>query len=440
MYLNVYIVIIKIILIDLIKYFYFKTCLFILISFLNVPQSTTTDITYYMMLLLVFLNVLIIIGTGMGYSAEDVVNLKKTLFQTYDKDVRPSLDFSKSLAVDVKLVFHEIDEVNEKSQSISGSGKLKIKWNDNYLTWNESHFYDINQILVPDESIWKPDIRIHNGRASIGNYESKSKQLKVGKNGDVTWTHFLWFETQCAIDVKYYPFDSQSCDIEFIFLNGDGIWIDSAVVDTDVTEVKDDWIIEKTKSRIINRNNKQRAQFKLYIKRKPYRVLLEFVLPVVMMAVLDLFTFCIPCDSGEKISYTTTMYLAFSVYTFILSSYLPESSDNSVIAIFLKAIMVLETAIVAVTAIQLRINHHSNNPSPPSWVKVICRLTNKVTCYSNKNKVTVFKEKHSEDLDVDEKISGEDVKRTCDNLDRILFWFFAVAMFLTSLTCLLVVS
>jgi hypothetical protein len=46
--------------------------------------------------------------------------------------------------------------------------------------------------------------------------------------------------------VMFYPFDSQSCRIIFIFLNGDGIRIGSVTVNTEISKVRDDWIIEST--------------------------------------------------------------------------------------------------------------------------------------------------------------------------------------------------
>jgi hypothetical protein len=44
-------------------------------------------------------------------------------------------------------------------------------------------------------------------------------------------------------------------------------------------------------------------------------------------------------------------------------------------------------AIVAVTAMQLRIYHHSNNPHPPSWIKRFSGCVHKITCRRNKNQV-----------------------------------------------------
>jgi hypothetical protein len=50
---------------------------------------------------------------------------------------------------------------------MSSSGKLKLKWNDEYLTWNKSHFNYIDRLLVAADNIWKPDIRVHNGESKL---------------------------------------------------------------------------------------------------------------------------------------------------------------------------------------------------------------------------------------------------------------------------------
>jgi hypothetical protein len=36
--------------------------------------------------------------------------------------------------------------------------------------------------------------------------ESKSKQVEIERNGDVTWIQFGSFETKCSIDVPFYPY------------------------------------------------------------------------------------------------------------------------------------------------------------------------------------------------------------------------------------------
>jgi hypothetical protein len=60
----------------------------------------------------------------------------------------PSKNFSKPLSVDIELVFHSINDISEINQAMSSSGKLKLKWNDEYLTWNKSHFNYIDRLLV----------------------------------------------------------------------------------------------------------------------------------------------------------------------------------------------------------------------------------------------------------------------------------------------------
>jgi hypothetical protein len=62
----------------------------------------------------------------------------------------------------------------------------------------------IDRLLVAADNIWKPDIRVHNGESSVGISESKSKQVEIDRNGDVTWIQFGSFETKCSIDVTFY--------------------------------------------------------------------------------------------------------------------------------------------------------------------------------------------------------------------------------------------
>ena len=55
--------------------------------------------------------------------------------------------------------------------------------------------------------------------------------------------------------------------------------------------------------------------------------MINIIAPCVMLSVLGLLVFCMPCDTGEKIGLEITVMLAFSVFLLIVSDNLPVTSD-----------------------------------------------------------------------------------------------------------------
>ena len=70
------------------------------------------------------------------------------------------------------------------------------------------------------------------------------------------------------------------------------------------------------------------VQFFIALKRKPFLYILNIIIPTVVLALLSALTFIVPTDSGEKLSMSVSLLLAFSVFMLILSDSTPQTSDN----------------------------------------------------------------------------------------------------------------
>ena len=67
--------------------------------------------------------------------------------------------------------------------------------------------------------------------------------------------------------------------------------------------------------------------FHINIRRRSTYYLYNVIFPCVMMSALTLLVFCLPPDSGEKITMGITVLLAFSVFLLRMGEDLPETSE-----------------------------------------------------------------------------------------------------------------
>ena len=66
----------------------------------------------------------------------------------------------------------------------------------------------------------------------------------------------------------------------------------------------------------------------IQLKRLPAYYLLNFIIPMIVLALLSTVVFYVPVDSGEKLSISITILLSFSVFLLILSDSTPQVSQD----------------------------------------------------------------------------------------------------------------
>ena len=162
--------------------------------------------------------------------------------------------------------------------------------------------------------------------------------MRVSSNGTVKWIPRVSPTTTCDIDISVFPVDIQHC---FINITS---WVHSTAelqlverttvhyqesVNLDLYTADKSWELVKTSAQIVNQTggygidyHKMVYSFQFRRHERFFWVLL--VIPGACLAMLQPLVFLIPpSDQGTKLSYTTTILLAFLFYTSLLSTILP---------------------------------------------------------------------------------------------------------------------
>ncbi|XP_053399139.1 neuronal acetylcholine receptor subunit alpha-6-like [Mercenaria mercenaria] len=140
-------------------------------------------------------------------------------------------------------------------------------------------------------------------------------------------------------------------------------------------ETNSEWDVIDTNYTVDWESGEASVIFSVKIKRKPLYVLLSVIMPIIMLSALNIFVFVLPCDSGEKASYSITVFLAFAVFLSIISATFPENSE--VIALFSIYLIVqtLQSTVITLIALVLaRCASFDADKTPvPLWLQ--CLLT-----------------------------------------------------------------
>ncbi|GFN91592.1 neuronal acetylcholine receptor subunit alpha-7 [Plakobranchus ocellatus] len=170
-----------------------------------------------MFLHMLSLHILMLISNVIGSTpiSEHTKDIHKKLFDDYYRTVLPSPIFGARFSVHVSFSLFSLDEVNEKDQSVVTTGRLFLRWSDRAFVWNKGRYGNVSSIFVDQKDIWLPDITVGNSITSNLRLGFDELPCRVKSDGSVHWTPTVRLQTSCTIDVTYFPFDTQECDIVF---------------------------------------------------------------------------------------------------------------------------------------------------------------------------------------------------------------------------------
>lgn len=161
--------------------------------------------------------------------------------------------------------------------------------------------------------------------------------MRLSSNGQVIFEPGSAFELYCLVDITYYPFDRQECSIVIMF------WM-SRVTEADMILSNEnyvfralrpngEWDIEFLGAKhyangfsddVTRRYAYLEYSFRLTRKRTFY--VLHFLIPVILLSLLNAIVFILPPESGEKMSLSITVLLSFTLFISLLNASLPQTS------------------------------------------------------------------------------------------------------------------
>ena len=123
---------------------------------------------------------------------------------------------------------------------------------------------------------------------------------------------------------------------------------------TDFVENSEWTLLEIAQSTEVS-NGKNVAVFTLTVQRNQAFVVFYVAIPVVMLSILNVFTFALPVSSGEKSGFGMTVFLSFVVYLIVTFQKLPENSEKlSIFAIYLLLNSMLSAITVMISCLEIR--------------------------------------------------------------------------------------
>ena len=303
----------------------------------------------------------------------DTHNVLSKLMTNYDKRVRPATDQSQPVYVNVSLNLIAIQEFDEVSEKLSIVAVLNLAWHDERMTWNFWEYNNTYGVNVPMGDVWTPRLVLTNPINKIKVVGEDWVEMKWYFNGMGYLSVGDVIHSKCNVDVSYFPWDTQTCEIMFIPWGQfqQEVYMVSTLenAETHYYSPNGEWHLTGTSASagMVPGGDFSYASFGITITRRPTFFLVNVILPIIFMGFLNVLVFVLPVQSGERISYAITVLLAIAVFLTLVGDNMPKTSEPmSSLCFFLLANLVLSAVICLGTIFNMMLYYRDENADPPS--------------------------------------------------------------------------
>ncbi|XP_050522322.1 neuronal acetylcholine receptor subunit alpha-7-like isoform X2 [Daktulosphaira vitifoliae] len=309
--------------------------------------------------------------------------LLNDLLDPYNTLERPVANESEPLQLNLALMLMQIIDVNEKDQLLVTNMWLRLEWNDVNLRWNHSDYGGVKDLRIPPHKIWKPDLLMYNS-ADEGFDSTYQTNIVVNSNGSCLYIPPGIFKSTCKIDITWFPFDDQKCDMKFGSWTYDGFQLDLQLHDDAggdlsgfVTNGEWDLLGVPGKRNVIYYSCCPEPYiditFSILIRRRTLYYFFNLIVPCVLIASMAVLGFTLPPDCGEKLSLGVTILLSLSVFSLMIADALPQTSEAiPLLGTYFNCIMFMVASSVVSTIMILNYHHRNADTHVMSkWVKLV---------------------------------------------------------------------
>lgn len=315
---------------------------------------------------------------------------KKENETSYNPNIRPVRDSSKSITVSLVVSIKRLFELDETNHIVKLFAALATEWQDEFLVWNKTDFGSIPYTYVDYNKIWTPEIELiskhinaqtaptdHSIHKTYENYP-----VKLFSSGHVEFLPTVHLTSECLYNYGRFPFDTQLCLFYFQTPYKSQVQLEmTSFYTSEYNKYDSIWSIDGIAVIDIEGKNNDTSVLQVTFKRK-YKNFL-FTMPSYIVYILTLLMFLLPQQSNQRITIGATCL----VITTLLCSILTSSMPNSDIAawpllgkLYLFNIIMISFSILFSTFI-VNISQNEHQKSVPDWLrKFTINFLSKVFC------------------------------------------------------------
>ncbi|KAK7131102.1 hypothetical protein R3I94_016287 [Phoxinus phoxinus] len=296
--------------------------------------------------------------------------LTRLLLRKYNCGVRPVQNWTKPTTIYIDLIIKSVLDVDGQTQKVTTSIWYRQIWNDEFLVWDPEEFDGITEISLSSDAIWVPDVIIsefvHVGKSPDIPY------VYVNCSGTVKNYKPIQVVSACHLEMYAFPFDRQNCTLTFrSWLHSVSevdlaLWRPAEEIASDTREFMNDgeWELLSVPSHYWTLNLEDRdyaqVQFNVLIRRRPLLYVVSLLIPSIFFMVVDVTSFYLPPNSGTRITFKTSILLGFTVIRVNLMDEIPATAIKTpLIGVFFAVCMALLVLSLSLSIFVVKLLHYN---------------------------------------------------------------------------------
>ncbi|XP_020285197.1 neuronal acetylcholine receptor subunit alpha-10-like isoform X2 [Pseudomyrmex gracilis] len=322
--------------------------------------SVVVFLQYALFLIIAFKN-------GVCDKHSDEYRLMKHLLDGYDAGARPAKNSSQPLVVIFGLALHHIIDVDEKNQILTTNCWVTQIWIDHHLKWNSTEFAGIEVIRIPYNRVWRPDTILYNSADPQYSSSVINTNVIVRYTGEVVWLSHGIFRSSCNINVEFFPFDEQRCALKWASWTYDGyrLELQRQSEQGDVSNYQ-----ENGEFQLLNFTARRNVEYyscceepypdityEIRLRRRPMFYVFNLILPCILINGMALLVFCVPSESGEKVTLGISALLSMTVFLMTIRETLPPTEKTPLISLYYGVSICLVSFASALAVVTLNLHH-----------------------------------------------------------------------------------
>uniref|UniRef100_A0A8C6U1E9 Cholinergic receptor nicotinic alpha 9 subunit n=1 Tax=Neogobius melanostomus TaxID=47308 RepID=A0A8C6U1E9_9GOBI len=315
------------------------------------------------------------VHSAQGHYAQKLLN---DLMEDYSTALRPVEDTDSALNVTLFITLSQIKDMDERNQVLIAYLWIRQVWHDAYLKWNKDDYDGLDIIQIPSSLVWRPDLVLYN-KADDDFSGPMDTNVRLRYDGEITWDAPAITKSSCVVDVAYFPFDSQQCNLTFGSWTYNGNQVD-VTMGNDSGDLSD--FVENVEWELLGMPAWKNVimygccpdpypdiTYTVLLQRRSSFYIFNLLLPCFLISFLAPLGFYLPADSGEKVSLGVTVLLALTVFQLMVAESMPPPR---VCRKYYIATMTMITASTALTIFIMNIHFCGAEAKPvPHWAKVL---------------------------------------------------------------------
>ncbi|CAG7784891.1 unnamed protein product [Allacma fusca] len=321
-------------------------------------------------------------------------DIRTTVLENYHTAEHPPTTENNPVVVKLGMSVRHFN-LDESESTFYVNCWLNLQWNDSRLTWplNNTNKKDLR---FTDNEIWRPDVTLYNNAYPTEVDHYGSTLLVVNSYGRVYWIPPARLAAHCRLNLIRWPYDTHTCEFKIGSWTHDGFTVDLQLelgegADEEAYKIDFsalDQFIENSEWTVIASGAKRNAvyyaccpepyvdiTFSFTIQRNSPSYVVCVILPITIIALVNIFIFLLPPTSGEKISLASINLFIICMYLIYFEAKLPSLGDHLPLLVLLYACnLVLVGISLVISVIVLNLARVRRPSRPPQCLRLFCNI------------------------------------------------------------------